>query len=115
MKKKFILINVLLSVAVLFSILFQSVHSYEHHSEQLEIKKCNHQHLKNKTQINHSHQSIDNCFTCGFSLGFFTTTVPAVFEFHQNASVANVVISYFQSHFSFFKGSLFALRAPPLV
>jgi len=115
MKQKIVCINVILSIAILFSILFQAVHSYEHHSEQLAIKKCEHQHSKNQTQLNHSHQTIDKCFTCGFTFSFSTTTVPAVFEFHQKPQVTSVIFSYFQSHFSFFKGSLFSLRAPPVV
>ncbi|CAN1490013.1 hypothetical protein MCETHM1_00167 [Flavobacteriaceae bacterium] len=115
MKQKTVFINVLLTVAILFSILFQAVHSYEHHSEQLAIKKCVHQHSKNKTQIQHSHQSIDNCFTCGFSFSFSTTIVPTVFDFFQKSNLATVLFSDFQSHFSFFKGSFFSLRAPPIV
>jgi hypothetical protein len=115
MKQNTVFINVLLTVAILFSILFQSVHSYEHHSELLAIKKCEHQHSKNKTQIQHSHQSIDNCFTCGFSFSFSTTLVPTIFEFHQKSNVACAIFTNSQSCFSFFKGSLFSLRAPPVV
>jgi septin family protein len=113
MKKNTVFINVILTVAILFSIVFQSLHSYEHHSEQLTIKKCVHKHSNNKTQIQHSHQSIENCFTCGFTFSFSTTTVPAFFEFSQNSKVVSVLFSYFQPHFSFYKGSSFSLRGPP--
>ncbi len=51
MKKKYIIINVLLSMAVLFSILFQAVHAYGHHSEEI-AEKIAHHHSDNKDEIN---------------------------------------------------------------
>jgi hypothetical protein len=115
MKRLIVPINVFMALTVLFSILIQSAHSYEHHLEQLAIKKCEHHYSKNKTQINHSHQTIENCFTCSFSFSFFTKTVPSIFETPLNTIEEHVLISFFQPYFSFFKGSLYSLRAPPLV
>lgn len=114
MKKKFIIINVLLSMAVLFSILFQSVHSYEHHFEKLTEKHCHHDHSKNKAELTHGHSIAEKCFTCDFSFSSFTKTDFYVFQFHKNKTVATFYSFLSPKHSSFFAGSLFSLRAPPL-
>lgn len=113
MKKKFIIINVLLSMAVLFSILLQSVHYYEHHSEQITTKHS-HQHSKNKTEINNDHSISEKCFTCDFSFSSFTTADFYVFQFHKNIPVKTCISFFTPQSSSFFKGSFFSLRAPPL-
>jgi len=115
MKKKFIIINVLLSMAVLFAILFQSIHSYEHHSEQLTEKHCHHDHSKNKTELTHGHSIAEKCFTCDFNFSSFTTTEFFVFQIHKNSAVKTFTSFISQQSSSFFAGSLFSLRAPPLV
>ncbi|AOZ98961.1 hypothetical protein [Flavobacterium commune] len=113
MKKKFIIINVLLSMAVLFSILFQSVHAYGHHSEQI-VAKYSHQHSKNKTDINNNHSVSEKCFSCDFSFSSFTTTDFYVFPFYKNNLVKASISLFHQQSPSFFKGSLFSLRGPPI-
>ena len=115
MKKKIIILNVLLSMAVLFSTLFQSIHSYEHHSEKLLAKHCPHLSSKNKTEVTHSHSIIEKCFTCHFNFSSFTTPDFYVFSFHKNSSVAYFPSFYSFHHSSFFKGSFFSLRGPPTV
>lgn len=115
MKKKIIILNVFLSMAVLFSTLFQSIHSYEHHSEKLLAKHCLHQYSNNKSEVTHEHSVVEKCFTCHFSFSSFTTTHFHVFLFHKNSSVAYFPSFYSFQHSSFFKGCLFSLRAPPLV
>ena len=114
MKKKNIIINVLLSLAVLFPILFQSLHSYDHHSKQLTEKYCHHDVSKNKTEVTHGHSISEKCFTCDFNFSSFTSTDFYVFSFHKNCAVKAFSSIFFQQHSSFFKGSLFSLRAPPL-
>ena len=115
MKKKFIIINVLLSMAVLFSTLFQSIHSYEHHSEKLLAKQCQHQHSKNKTEVTHGHSVIEKCFICHFSFSSFTKSEFFAFQFHINSAVKAGVSFLSQQFSSYFKGSFFSLRAPPVV
>jgi hypothetical protein len=115
MKKKIIILNVLLSMAVLFSTLFQSIHSYEHHSEKLLAKHCPHLSSKNKTELTHRHSVIEKCFTCHFSFSSFTSPDFFTFLFTKNSSVAFFPSFYSFQHSSFFKGSLFSLRAPPVV
>ena len=115
MKNKFIIINVLLSVAVLFSILFHSIHSYEHHSEKLLEKKCIHLSSKNKTEVTHKHNVIEKCFSCDFSLSSFTNIEFFFIQFHKNSYLSYSSPFYILQNSSFFKGSLFSLRAPPAV
>lgn len=112
MKKKFVIINVLLSMAVLFSILFQAIHSYEHYSELLTEKKCHHDHSKN--EITHSHTISEKCMICDFNFSSYTTPDFFSFEFHKTTTVTHTALVSFQKNAIFFKGSLFALRAPPL-
>ncbi|KDN56542.1 hypothetical protein [Flavobacterium seoulense] len=113
MKKKYTIINVFLALAVLFSILFQSIHAYEHHSEQIAAKYSQ-QHSKNKTDINNDHSVSEKCFSCDFSFSSFTTHDFYVFSFHKNNVVKTSVSLFFEKSTSFFTGSLFALRAPPI-
>lgn len=115
MKKKFIIINVLLSMAVLFSILFQSVHAYGHHSEQITERLSHQHHSKNKAEISNNHSVHEKCFTCDFSFSLFTTTDFYVLSFHKNSAVTTIYSFLSHQHSSFFAGSLFSLRAPPLV
>ncbi|NDP27196.1 MAG: hypothetical protein GZ087_07195 [Flavobacterium sp.] len=113
MKKKFVLLNYFLMVAVLFSMLFQSVHSYEHLAKQLSEKKCHHE-SSSKHQITHQHHKFDHCFVCDFTLSNFISSDISYFEFKK------IIIPTGSSSFKsreitqFFKGSLFALRAPPI-
>lgn len=115
MKKKFIIINVLLSMAVLFAILFQSVHSYAHHSEQLSAKVSHQQHSKNKAEISNNHSAHKKCFACDFSFSSFTTTDFFVFQFHKNNPVTTLYSFLSHQHSSFFAGSLFSHRGPPII
>ena len=114
MKKKHIITNVLLSIALLFSILFQSIHSFEHHSIGLAEKNCHHSDSKNKKELTHWHSIAEKCPTCDFSFSSFTTTPFFMLQF-PNKSVATTFYSFLShQHSSFFTGSLFSLRAPPL-
>ncbi len=97
---------------VLFSMLFQSIHSYEHLAKQLSEKKCHHKYVSNQ-EITHQHHYLDHCYVCNFTLSNFISSDFSSFEFKKtNISLGN---SFFQSReiTQFFKGSLFALRAPP--
>jgi spore maturation protein CgeB len=112
MKKKLVILNYFLMFTVLFSMLFQSMHSYEHLAKQFSEKKCHHKYISNQ-EITHHHHNLDHCFVCNFALSNFIASDFSSFEFKK------VVISSGYSFFKsgeitqFFKGSLFALRAPP--
>lgn len=112
MKKKFTLLNSFLMMAVLFSILFQYVHSYEHLAKQLSEKKCSHKNISSH-EITHQHQNFDHCFVCDFTISTFISSDISNFEFKKIIIPSGY--SFFNSReiTQFFKGSLFALRAPP--
>jgi hypothetical protein len=99
-------------IAVLFAILLQYVHSYEHLAMQLSERKCHHKFNSSK-EITHQHHNFDRCFVCDFTLSTFISSDISHFEFKKvNISSG---YSFFKSRAipHFFKGSLFALRAPP--
>ncbi|TDD93537.1 hypothetical protein E0F76_19015 [Flavobacterium cellulosilyticum] len=112
MKKKILILNSLLVFAVLFSMLFQSIHSYEHLIKQLSEKECHHKYVSSK-EITHQHNNFDHCFVCSFTLSSFVPSNSSHFDFKN--------FDFPSSHFNFksrettpfFEGSLFALRAPP--
>jgi hypothetical protein len=100
-------------MAVLLTILFQSIHAYEHHSEQIEAKYSQH-HSKNKVKINNKHSISEKCFSCDFNFYQFTTANFFAFEFHIHKVVTTFFLFSSQQHPSFFAGSFFSLRAPPI-
>ncbi len=79
---------------------------------QLSEKECSHNYNSNQ-EITHQHHNFDNCFVCNFTLSSFISSdiSPIVFK-KTTVFVGN---SYVKSReiLQFFKGSLFALRAPP--
>ena len=112
MKKKFVILNSCLMIAVLFAILLQYVHSYEHLAMQLSERKCHHKFNSSK-EITHQHHNFDRCFVCDFTLSTFISSDISHFEFKKVNIPSGY--SFFKSRAipHFFKGSLFALRAPP--
>lgn len=102
-----------MSLTVLFAMLFQTIHSYEHIYKQLSQKQCEHKYVANEKQITHSHSVENNCHVCHFA---FSTFIPNPFQalsFHKIISETSYVFFYTKVASFFFKGSLFALRAPP--
>ncbi|MFV8363725.1 hypothetical protein ACNQGO_10090 [Flavobacterium sp. ZT3P35] len=114
MKKKFSIFSLVLTLTVLFSMLFQSVHKYEHIAQQLSEFQCVHK-KNSSTEITHQHHGYDFCGVCAFKVSSFTFLLLPTFE--SNTSELPLKKSAFASTeiTQFFKGSLFALRAPPLV
>ena len=100
-------------MAVLFSILFQYVHSYEHLAKQFSEKKCSHKNISSH-EITHQHHNFDHCFVCDFTISTFISSDISNFEFKKIIIPSGY--SFFNSRgiTQFFKGSLFALRAPPI-
>jgi hypothetical protein len=112
MKKIFIIVNSFLTFAVLFSMLFQYVHSYEHLANQLSEKECSHKY-NSKQEITHQHHNFDDCFVCDFAFSNFTSSEIFRFEFKQITFPSGYTFFKTKEITQFFKGSLFALRAPP--
>ena len=113
MKKKFAIINLSLMLTVLFSILFQSVHSYEHFAHDETISHGHSEDGKTKFQA-HDHDH-EKCFVCEFNLSNFIPT-----EF-TSFTVLLAFKAYSEVNFPAsqtavtFSGSLFAHRGPPSI
>ncbi|MDP5201749.1 hypothetical protein [Flavobacterium sp. DG2-3] len=113
MKKRIIAVNFLMSLIVLASMLFQTVHSYEHVIKQFSEKPCEHHTSENQKEITHSHATDTQCHICHFA---FSTYIPNAFQtvvFQKIEITIKPIYVFTQSVSTFFKGSLFALRAPP--
>ena len=114
MQNKKLIISMSLVMTVLFSILFQSLHTYEHFVQQFADKECHHK--KNnygEPEITHQHHSVDDCKVCQFNFGSYTT--PKVFAFKLFSNFKQV--PYFhsaQERMFVFSGSMYSLRGPPI-
>ncbi|WP_066312614.1 hypothetical protein ACRASX_05940 [Flavobacterium sp. TMP13] len=115
MKRRQLLLSFTLAMTVLFSILFQSIHSYEHLVTQLTEKECRHQYNNNNhTEVTHHHHSLEVCYVCHFAFSSYIN--PAEFVF-QTLSFQNVTPYFFTSSETIFSfsGSMYAYRGPPAV
>ncbi|GEP49748.1 hypothetical protein FNO01nite_04200 [Flavobacterium noncentrifugens] len=113
MKKKFSIFNFSLIAAVLFAILFQSLHSVEHFTHEQAERKCYHSHETGSEQITHQHHNFDHCFACDFTFSNFVT--PEIFSFDFVAQ--HRAIPYFltvSETLIAFSGSSVLLRGPPV-
>lgn len=112
MKKKQLIISLSMALTVLFSILFQSIHSYEHIIKQLSEKQCHHDYNDPSGEITHQHHNYDLCYVCNFAFGAYTIPEHFSFEFHN----FNREIPYFftvSENISLFSESAYLLRGPP--
>lgn len=114
MKKKFVIVNPLLTVVVLFCMLFQYVHTYEHLAKQLSEKECHHKYTS-RHEITHQHHDFDHCLVCHFSTSSFIGSTIEYFEFQKTTFSTEYSLFKSKDITQFFKGSLFALRAPPMI
>lgn len=115
MKKKLLLGNSFMGLMILFAILFQSFHSFEHLVEQFSKKHCHHVYHEHKTELNHGHDGLEKCFTCEFTFSNSVKTDFLTFNFTKIEEFKLYSFSQSREINSFFCGSLFALRAPPAV
>jgi len=95
--------------SVLFAILFQSVHSYEHFlGEEISFK----QHDSSQKDLHQNNHNHEKCFVCEFTFSSFLAGENASFAFldevtkvpYQFPISVNPVV---------FSGSIFHLRGPP--
>ncbi len=113
MKQRFPQISLSFAVMILVAIVLQSFHSYEHLSKFFAEKECHHKY-DNKAEIGHAHHELDHCFACEFT---FSTSIKSeifAFKFFNNSLPTGYTLSYSKEITNHFKGSLFALRAPPI-
>ena len=113
MKNKITIVSLSFSIMVMAAILLQSLHSFHHLEKFLSEKHCHHKYASNKTQISHCHNDFDHCFVCEFALSNYTNTSFFSFDFKKPDVHASYSVSYSKAITQYFKGSLFALRAPP--
>ena len=112
MKKYLSHISLSIIVAVLSSILFQSVHTFEHILAEFSEHKCEHLYDTGHDQITHEHHDFDHCFSCDFHFSNYVKTdilsVPLYFTTTYSSYsglVAEQVSSYSGIHY--------LLRGPP--
>ena len=113
MNKKITILSLSFTIVILSAILLQSLHSFHHLEKFLSEKHCHHKYTSHKTEINHSHNHFDYCFVCEFALSNYTNTSVFTFDFKKIDLHTSYTISYSKEITQYFKGSLFALRAPP--
>jgi len=113
MKQKFAIINFVLSIAVLFSVLFQSIHSYVHQSEINTEKLNTLENSKNKQELSHKHTVNLKCAACDFQFSCFTAAEFFFFKFIKTIVVNKLTAIVLPQPSPYFIGSLFSLRAPP--
>lgn len=113
MKKKQLILSFTLAITVLFSILFQSFHSYEHLAKQFTAKECvHHYNSYNHTEITHHHQTLEVCYVCHFSFSNYITPIAFVFQILDFQNVTFYFSKTFETVISF-SGSLYGYRGPP--
>ncbi|MDR7208382.1 hypothetical protein [Flavobacterium piscis] len=112
MKKRKLITSISLALMVLFSILFQSVHSYEHIIKQLSEKQCYHDYSDVNSEITHQHNDYDSCFVCLFAFGSYIAPEKFCFEIYSSNQQVPYFFHYSENTVSF-SGSLYSLRGPP--
>jgi hypothetical protein len=114
MKRKFAIFNLALMAIVQFAIAYQSFHAFSH---KLIVPEHAGQHLEKKDKHDIAadvHHDDDHCTVCDFHFDFFVAPQP--FSLRLDFSFFQIPYHYgLTESNTFFAGSLFALRAPPLV
>lgn len=113
MKNKFSILSLFFATTILLVVLLQSAHSFHHLEKFIAEKHCNHKYNGNKTEINHGHNDFEHCFACEFT---FSNTINSdffVFSFKKTTALYSYSFFYSKEISQSFRGSLFALRAPP--
>ena len=103
-----------MSVVILFAILFQSIHSFEHLTKQLTEKKCLHKHTS-IADITHEHKVFDKCFTCEFAFSSFISTSIQSFVFANGLCLYNGNSYFLKESVHYYSGISYSLRGPPIV
>ncbi|NNT71256.1 hypothetical protein HKT18_03405 [Flavobacterium sp. IMCC34852] len=113
MKRKLLFTNALMGLMILFAIFFQSIHSFEHLVKQFSEKECHHVYHEHKTEVTHGHDGLEKCFVCEFAFSNYTSTPVKPFDFRNKEVPTLYTFFYSKEITQKFRGSLFALRAPP--
>lgn len=104
-----------MGLMVLSAILLQSFDAMNHLEKQFSEKHCHHKYNHHKTEITHAHEGFDHCFTCEFTFSNFISPIKIGFN-SPKVEVTTKYSSFYSKEITqWFRGSLFALRAPPSV
>jgi hypothetical protein len=112
MKKRQLILSVSLALTILFSILFQSIHSYEHIAKQLSEKQCHHNYNDPSGEITHEHHNYDLCYVCHFAFASYIVPQEFAFQFHTFKTEIPYFFTLSEKVFSTSE-SAYLLRGPP--
>ena len=115
MKRKFAIFNLVLMAVVMLTTAYRSFHAFSH--EHSAIHSHEHHELKKQAKqfgsTEHDHEDED-CATCDFHFDYFVA--PQQFCLSFNFPLKPIPYSFSSIEGSTaFNGSLFALRAPPVL
>lgn len=102
-----------MGLVVLLAILIQSFDAMSHLKEQFSEEHCHHKYNHSKTEIHHAHHVLDHCFVCEFAFSSFISPSKTAFTTQKVQVETKYSLYYSREITQFFRGSLFALRAPP--
>lgn len=120
MKRKFALFNLALMAVVLLSTAYQSFHAFSHGHSAVHTAHNGHQHhevkksAKQFSTVDLEHEDEHDCSVCDFHFDFFVA--PQQFCLRLDFPFKPIPYRYSSIEgFASFGGSLFALRAPPVL
>ena len=113
MKKNKFIVPLALVITVLFSMLLQSWHTYEHVAKQLSQKQCHHKENVTGTELTHQHQKVDHCAVCEFALGNYVSLKDISYQLRSTSKEIPYFFTENEAIISF-SGSLYSLRGPPV-
>lgn len=114
MKQKLPILNVALMLTVLFAILFQSLHSYEHLVEHHPKSEIDHRAENSEKGFHQNTHDHEKCFACEFVFSSFVGASFTTYSFDLAFEAVCYNFSYNETP-SFFSGSLLSLRGPPAI
>ena len=115
MKKSVSILKLLLPIIVLFAILFPAIHSYEHIHGHTSAHKTYIKYDSNKSEFRLQGHNNEQCALCHFKISPAATFSFPIFSFLKCNTIDSFVAFYPKAYSNFFKGALFALRAPPSI
>ncbi|NRT13469.1 hypothetical protein [Flavobacterium sp. 14A] len=112
MIKKQLFLPTFLAMTVLFAMLFQSLHTYEHLIKQLAQTECHHKYNPSHTEITHQHHNYDSCKVCHFSFGNYIAPVSFTYKVTRDYAVI-LYPGLKRLALISFTGCLYSHRGPP--
>ncbi|WP_252775344.1 hypothetical protein [Flavobacterium sp. NRK F10] len=111
MKKKLAILNMILMLSVLFAVSYQSLHAFSHHNEV--VSHCSEHSDSTHTKFKKVISEKENCPVCDFKFTSFLS--PEIFTYTVFSTFKISPYSFsIKEATSFFCGSLFTHRGPPV-